>query len=926
LKFKYFILLGGRPDGRWALPNARMKNFKFYNHTTLYETGPILTFDGYNKLTPPVLEASFTATRLSDWDNSNQSKTEQSGVGDWPDSTTGMTHWWTLHNNDKCYSNSFYNNTRDTAQLFTTVNSGDWNHTAHTADLGGAGWASTYWKNGYKFSTGSKGLSSMKLSQPPSNHETGDVIIKYWDGTTMKTVTNQSPTTFSAKTHNLEEEFTFDVVSSQYWMIECKAHSNTTGASKVALHAWQLLSGRDPVTTVITKGSDSYDIGTASSIYIDATGTYDAQAKNSNTFIIKTSNVVSGSITRSQIWNANESQILYSSDAAANDYLGSSIDISGDYLVVGARGDDSNKGAAYIYMRNGTNWTQQQKITASDGSGDVSGYVGDKLGESVSISGDYVIAGARFDNQYKGAAYIYVRSGTTWSQQQKLTASPTRANDRFGSSVSISGDYAIVGNIETGNTNDSGSAYIYVRSGMTWSQQQKITPSDGSGSDQFGAVVAISGDYAVIAAPGEDTGGIGAGAAYIFKRSGTMWSQQAKIQSSDIAAYDGFGNSVAISGDYAFIGCRYDDDDGNGSGSVYIFKKDTGAETWTQHSKLKASDASTNAEFGTSVSVSGDYLISGAARENSYTGSAYIFQRSGTAWTEVKKITASDAAASDEFGVSVAIDGTNVIVGARAEDTKGSNAGAAYVYEKVYVGPTLTYDNSNKLSLTGVTTPSTNLTVGTNTYDIGSVKDVYIKDQGTYKFHTNDGNQALIMNKTVSSDPSSSGGAGPDIPLAFHHGTFTDSDDPHSDGSITAAATAGHVYSDTATGTYSWGTLTSCVRTAMTDNNHSDEDFAYRNDNGNTPTAGFTTYKWTPSSAITNGRTLVVAGGGGGGSDMGGGGGAGGLLASTTTNIAHTEQTIQVGDGGARGYAPASVTRINIEVVMVPIVPYRVRV
>ena len=142
--------------------------------------------------------------------------------------------------------------------------------------------------------------------------------------------------------------------------------------------------------------------------------------------------------------------------------------------------------------------------------------------------------------------------------------------------------------------------------------------------------------------------------------------------------------------------------------------------------------------------------------------------------------------------------------------------------------------------------------------------------------------------------------------IAFHDGTFADSDDPHSDGSITAAATAGHVYSDTATGTYTWGTLTSCVRTAMADNNHSDEDFAYRNNNGNTPTAGFTTYKWTPPGAITNGRTLVVAGGGGGGTDMGGGGGAGGLLASTTTNIAHTEQTIQVGDGGARGYGPSN--------------------
>ena len=114
------------------------------------------------------------------------------------------------------------------------------------------------------------------------------------------------------------------------------------------------------------------------------------------------------------------------------------------------------------------------------------------------------------------------------------------------------------------------------------------------------------------------------------------------------------------------------------------------------------------------------------------------------------------APASDRFGDSVAIDGTTVVVGAGTKMTIVYGCGCVHVYEKVYVGPTLTYDNANKLSLTGVTTPSSNLTVGTNTYDIGSAKDVYIKDQGTYTFHTNDGDQALILNKTVSSDPSGS--------------------------------------------------------------------------------------------------------------------------------------------------------------------------
>ena len=154
---------------------------------------------------------------------------------------------------------------------------------------------------------GSKTLGSMKLWQAPASHPTGDVTIKYWDGTSLKTVTNQSPSGFpSSISYYTEQEFTFNSANAQYWLIECKTHASSPSTNYIGLAGWQLLSGRDPVATVLTKGSDSYDIGTASSIYIDATGTYDAQAKNSNTFVIKTSNVVSGSITRSQYGTRTE--------------------------------------------------------------------------------------------------------------------------------------------------------------------------------------------------------------------------------------------------------------------------------------------------------------------------------------------------------------------------------------------------------------------------------------------------------------------------------------------------------------------------------------------------------------------------------------------------------------------------------------------
>jgi hypothetical protein len=260
---------------------------------------------------------------------------------------------------------------------------------------------------------------------------------------------------------------------------------------------------------------------------------------------------------------------------------------------------------------------------------------------------------------------------------------------------------------------------------------------------------------------------------------------------------------------------------------------------------------------------------------------------------------------------------------------RGGRGGSGIV---VIVAPTISqplpsqvYDTSNTFTISNI--PSGTSTVGkiykdATAYTIHATQptsNVVIKNTGSYLSVFTTSSATYFTNAiTVSSTPDVGDNTIEDEAedtfvevsktIAFHDGTFADSDDPHSDGSIAAAATNGHIYSDTATGTYTWGTLTSCERTAMANNLHSDEDFAYNN-NGTKPTAGFTTYKWTPPGAITNGRTLLVAGGGGGGADMGGGGGAGGMLASTTTNIAHAEQTIQVGGGGARGYDPSDAHR-----------------
>jgi len=342
---------------------------------------------------------------------------------------------------------------------------------------------------------------------------------------------------------------------------------------------------------------------------------------------------------------------LTASDGAASDWFGCSVSLNGDYAVIGAYSDDtssgSNAGSAYVFKRSGTSWTQEAKLTASDGA------AYDYFGYSVSISGDYAIAGANGDNNGNGAdagaAYIFKRSGTSWTQEAKLIASDGAAGDCFGCSVSISGDYAIAGAWYDDNSNgaNAGSAYIFKRSGTSWTQEAKLIASDGAAGDCFGCSVSISGDYAIAGANGDDNGnGADAGAAYIFKRSGTSWTQEAKLIASDGAAGDYFGDSVSISGDYAIAGAP-GDDNGNGAdaGAAYIFKRS--GTSWKQEAKLIASDGAAYDAFGNSVSISGYYTVIGAFQDDNVygndAGSAYIFKRpipdldcSGTlSWTDV---------------------------------------------------------------------------------------------------------------------------------------------------------------------------------------------------------------------------------------------------------------------------------------------------
>jgi len=324
-------------------------------------------------------------------------------------------------------------------------------------------------------------------------------------------------------------------------------------------------------------------------------------------------------------------------------------------------------------------WLEQDKLLASDGA------EGDRFGFSVSIDGGYAIVGSPWDDdngQNSGSAYIFTRSGTDWTQQAKLLASDGAEGDDFGVSVSIDGDYAIVGAyFDDDNGGGSGSAYVFTRSGTVWTEQAKLLASDGAAGDLFGRSVSIDGDYAIVGAFRDDDNGETSGSAYVFTRSGTTWTQQAKLLASDGTAGDQFGYSVSIDGDYAIVGVYRYDDNGDWSGSAYVFNR-SGTD-WTEQAKLLASDGAEGDDFGCSVSIDGDYAIVGAYHDGdngSNSGSAYVFTRSGTVWTEQAKLLASDGAAGDMFGYSVSIDGDYAIVGVYRNDDNGDWSGSAYVF------------------------------------------------------------------------------------------------------------------------------------------------------------------------------------------------------------------------------------------------------
>lgn len=345
-----------------------------------------------------------------------------------------------------------------------------------------------------------------------------------------------------------------------------------------------------------------------------------------------------------------------SQSGASNAFFGFSVAVDGDTAVVGAL-DDSGQGAAYVFVRTGVTWSLQQRLTAvSDG------VAGDQFGHAVAVSGDTVVVSATAKANAQGYVYVFVRSGTTWSQQAEFTAPGGAAGDCFGCSVAVRGTTAFIGSPD--RSGGTGAAYVLTSSGAGWQPQQAFTGAVAG--DHFGFSVALTPDAttALIGAYGASNE---VGEAYALTMNGT-WSnppQQVVLTASDGQAQDRFGFSVSADNGMALVGAY-----GNaGQGAAYVFMG--GGSAWSQTATLAANDGAANDSFGYSVSLSGNTAVVGAFEKSGPLGpgAAYVFTNTDGAWSQ-QELFASGS--GQYFGHSVAASGTTALASAfGASNTSG---------------------------------------------------------------------------------------------------------------------------------------------------------------------------------------------------------------------------------------------------------------
>lgn len=373
-------------------------------------------------------------------------------------------------------------------------------------------------------------------------------------------------------------------------------------------------------------------------------------------------------------------QKLTASDAATQDFFGylRSVAVDGNRILVGAHNKDDRTGAAYVYELQGTTWTQVQKL---EGEGVE---VDDAFGHAVALSGDYAfIAAQRTENGghlSAGAVYVFQRVAGTWTQVDILRAPDPSQSAWFGWAIDTDGDRLLIGAYASGPAR--GSAYFFHLEEGEWVLRDNVQASDAAAESYFGVDVAIEGDMAIVGSWANATNGIHSGAAYVFEFDGENWTETAKLTQQNPAAGDRFGNALAMSGEYAIIAAPGDGDNGVNSGSARVFRLQAG--TWTEVATLLASGGSANDQFGTSIAMDGDYAVIGTFRfelASTVASAAYVFERDGTTWTEVDRLV-SGSGPGDYYAMSAAMDGNWLVLGAPRDSERATYAGAAFVYAR----------------------------------------------------------------------------------------------------------------------------------------------------------------------------------------------------------------------------------------------------
>ncbi|TWT45199.1 hypothetical protein RAS1_16210 [Phycisphaerae bacterium RAS1] len=357
--------------------------------------------------------------------------------------------------------------------------------------------------------------------------------------------------------------------------------------------------------------------------------------------------------------------LLTHSEAASSDCLGYALALDGETALVGGYGRDGltayNDGAAYVYVRQAGIWTLQATLQAADP------VFGAWFGYAVALQGDTALIGAPGGGDpanNSGAAYVFVRDGATWTQQARLVSDDAAVDDRFGVSVALDGDQALVGAARRGD-GDEGAAYHFSRSGTTWAQQARLVAPNAQGASQFGASVSLRGGTAAVGAP-YAPGPLGQhlGAVYVFEHLAGAWTFQAELGSDESGdEYHSFGNALALSGETLLVGARYVPSEGAlNQGAAYVFVRN--GATWSRQAKLLAADGEADESFGVSVALAQDTALIGALWDDGWRGAAYLFERSGTTWTQANKLTAPSPRGGDVSGSAVALSGDAMLIGA----------------------------------------------------------------------------------------------------------------------------------------------------------------------------------------------------------------------------------------------------------------------